>query len=58
MSEFILDISKANERGQVLLPAKIREEFSLKKGDAFLTWVEGDKIILQRLNLEELRKQR
>ncbi len=44
--DFIFDFSSLNNRGQIVIPAKIRRIAKLKKGDRLLTMVTKDETIV------------
>lgn len=44
----LLGSSKVGSRGQVTIPKKARDEFSLKKGDIVLFIKEGEKLIIKK----------
>ncbi|MCG0278387.1 MAG: AbrB/MazE/SpoVT family DNA-binding domain-containing protein [Thermanaeromonas sp.] len=46
-------ITKLSTRGQIVIPKEIRELLSWKAGDHVAVEVQGEKVILRRLVLEE-----
>lgn len=51
-----MDVVKISSRGQIVIPAKIRKEFGLDKGDKLLIERRGDSIILKPVvRLSKLR---
>ncbi|MDN5346740.1 MAG: antitoxin PrlF [Clostridia bacterium] len=48
------EITKLSSRGQVVIPKEIRHKLRWEAGDHITVEVEGDKVILRRLNLESL----
>ena len=43
--KFCGGVTSVGERGQVVIPAEIREKFKLKKGEKLLVFAKGDKFI-------------
>lgn len=46
--------TKLSSRGQVVIPMKIREALDLQEGDSLAVAVQGDRIILRKLTLNDL----
>ena len=46
--------TKLSSRGQVVIPKRIRDALALQEGDALAVVVQGDRIILRKLTLNDL----
>jgi len=46
--------TKLSSRSQVVIPMKIREALNLQEGDSLVVAVQGDRIILRKLTLDDL----
>jgi len=46
--------AKLSSHGQIVLPASVREALGLQAGDSLIVAVQGDKIILRKLILDDL----
>lgn len=48
-----LAATRLSSHGQVVLPAEVREALDLHEGDPLIVAVQGDKIILRKLVLDD-----
>ncbi|KYH32674.1 AbrB/MazE/SpoVT family DNA-binding domain-containing protein [Neomoorella mulderi] len=53
-----VEITKLSSRGQVVIPKEIRQELGWETGDHVAVEVQGDMVILRRLQLESCREER
>ncbi|BAB64965.1 putative antitoxin [Sulfurisphaera tokodaii str. 7] len=44
-------ITKVNKKGIIVIPKGIRDEIGLKEGDAVKITVEGNKIVIEKIDL-------
>jgi len=44
-----MNIGKLSKKGQIVIPKEIREKFGIKPGDAVVFKIQGDKVILERI---------
>jgi len=44
-----MNIGKLSKKGQIVIPKEIREKFGIKPGDAVIFKIQGDKVILERI---------
>ena len=47
------DVVSVGEKGQIVIPKKLRDEFKIEKGTKILVTEEKDKIILKPVKLDE-----
>nr|WP_277998886.1 AbrB/MazE/SpoVT family DNA-binding domain-containing protein [Moorella sulfitireducens] len=53
-----VEITKLSSRGQVVIPKEIRELLGWETGDHLAVEVQGETVILRRLQLESIRQER
>ncbi|WP_406678098.1 AbrB/MazE/SpoVT family DNA-binding domain-containing protein [Neomoorella carbonis] len=53
-----IEITKLSSRGQVVIPKEIRQLLGWETGDHVAVEVQGDMVILRRLQLESCRQER
>ncbi|MEW8957607.1 MAG: AbrB/MazE/SpoVT family DNA-binding domain-containing protein, partial [Moorella sp. (in: firmicutes)] len=53
-----IEITKISSRGQVVIPKEIREHLGWEAGDHLAVELDGETVILRRLQLESLRPER
>ncbi len=49
---FLLDsmnVGKISKKGQVIIPKEIREKFGIKPGDALIFKIQGNKVIIEKI---------
>ncbi len=44
-----MNIGKMSKKGQIVIPKDIRERFEIKPGDAVIFKIQGDKIVLEKI---------
>ena len=44
-----MNIGKLSKKGQIVIPKEIRERFGIKPGDAVIFKIQGDKVILEKI---------
>ena len=44
-----MNIGKLSKKGQIVIPKEIREKFGIKAGDAVIFKIQGDKVILEKI---------
>ncbi len=44
-----MNIGKMSKKGQIVIPKNIRERFEIKPGDAVIFKIQGDKIVLEKI---------
>jgi AbrB family looped-hinge helix DNA binding protein len=44
-----MNIGKLSKKGQIVIPKEIREKFGIKPGDAVIFRIQGDKVILEKI---------
>lgn len=52
MSNYVA-ITRLSSRGQIVIPKEVRESLAWEAGDYVAVEVQGDKVVLRRLVLEE-----
>jgi len=45
-----MNVGKMSKKGQIVIPKEIRDRFGIMPGDAVIFKVQGDKIILEKIN--------
>jgi len=50
----MLSATKMSTKGQVVIPKRLREELGLKPGDPLAMAVNGDRLILRKIILDDL----
>ena len=50
----MLDTTRISSKGQVVIPKRLREALGLRPGDPLLVALQGDKLIIRKLTLEDL----
>ena len=51
-------ITKTNQKGQIVIPAKIRAKFKIKKGTRVNVYEEGNRIIVEPLTHDSIKEGR
>ncbi len=44
-----MNVGKMSKKGQIVIPKEIREKFGIKPGDAVIFKIQGDKVILEKI---------
>lgn len=44
-----MNFGKMNKKGQIVIPKEIREKFGIKQGDTIIFRIQGNKIILEKI---------
>ena len=44
-----MNIGKLSKKGQIVIPKEIREKFGIKPGDAVIFKMQGEKVILEKI---------
>ena len=44
-----MNIGKLSKKGQIVIPKEIREKFGIRAGDAVIFKIQGDKVILEKI---------
>ena len=44
-----MNIGKLSKKGQIVIPKEIRDKFGIKPGDAVIFKIQGEKVILERI---------
>ena len=50
----MLSAAKMSTKGQIVIPKRLREELALKPGDPLAMAVDGDRLILRKITLDDL----
>lgn len=50
----MLSAAKMSTKGQVVIPKRLREELGLKPGDPLAMAVNGDRLVLRKITLDDL----
>jgi AbrB family looped-hinge helix DNA binding protein len=45
-----MNVGKMSKKGQIVIPKEIREKFGILPGDAVIFRVQGNKIIIEKIN--------
>ena len=53
----LLETTKLSNKGQVVIPKRLREKLGLEAGDHLVIALEGDRLILRKLTLEDILKE-
>ena len=53
----LLETTKLSSKGQVVIPKRLREKLGLEAGDHLVVTLEGDRLILRKLTLEDILKE-
>ena len=48
-----IDVISVGEKGQIVIPKKLRDEFKIEKGTKLLISEDNDKIVIKPANLKE-----
>lgn len=44
-----MNVGKMSKKGQIVIPKEIRERFGIKPGDAVIFKIQGDKVIIEKI---------
>ena len=44
-----MNIGKMSKKGQIVIPKDIRDRFAIRPGDAIIFKIQGDKIVLEKI---------
>ncbi|MBY8986607.1 MAG: AbrB/MazE/SpoVT family DNA-binding domain-containing protein [Candidatus Lokiarchaeota archaeon] len=44
-----MNIGKLSKKGQIVIPKEIREKFGIRAGDSVIFKIQGDKVILEKI---------
>jgi len=44
-----MNIGKLSKKGQIVIPKEIRDKFGIKPGDAVIFKIQGEKVILEKI---------
>ncbi|KKK72333.1 hypothetical protein LCGC14_2904920 [marine sediment metagenome] len=44
-----MNIGKMSKKGQIVIPKDIRDRFEIRPGDAIIFKIQGDKIVLEKI---------
>jgi AbrB family looped-hinge helix DNA binding protein len=44
-----MNVGKMSKKGQIVIPKEIREKFGIKPGDAVIFKIQGDKVVLEKI---------
>jgi AbrB family looped-hinge helix DNA binding protein len=47
-----MNVGKMSKKGQIVIPKEIREKFGIKPGDAVIFKVQGDKVIIEKIEVK------
>lgn len=50
----VLETTRISSKGQVVIPKRLRERLGLNTGDSLVVALQGDKLILRRLTLDDI----
>lgn len=50
----MLSVTKMSTKGQVVIPKRLREELGLQPGDPLAMAVDGSRLILRKITLDDL----
>lgn len=50
----ILETTRMSSKGQVVIPKRLRERLGLNTGDSLVVALQGDKLILRKLTLDDI----
>ncbi len=53
----MLSATKMSTKGQIVIPKQIREALGLKPGDPIVMAMDGDRLILRKITLEDLLRE-
>jgi len=53
----MLSATKMSTKGQIVIPKQIREALDLKAGDPIVMAMDGDRLILRKITLEDLLRE-
>ncbi|HAF70531.1 MAG: Transcription regulator, SpoVT/AbrB family [Acetothermia bacterium 64_32] len=53
----MLSATKMSTKGQIVIPKRIREALDLKAGDTIVMAMDGDRLILRKITLEDLLRE-
>ena len=51
------EVTTISEKGQVVIPKSLRKELAMKPGTKFIVYGRGDKVVMKKLELPDLRKE-
>jgi len=44
-----MNVGKMSKKGQIVIPKEIREKFGIKPGDAVIFRIQGNKVIIEKI---------
>ena len=44
-----MNVGKMSKKGQIVIPKEIREKFGIKPGDAVIFSIQGNKVIIEKI---------
>ncbi|TFG25365.1 MAG: AbrB/MazE/SpoVT family DNA-binding domain-containing protein [Promethearchaeota archaeon] len=44
-----MNVGKMSKKGQIVIPKEIRDRFGIKPGDAVIFKIQGDKVIIEKI---------
>ncbi len=44
-----MNVGKMSKKGQIVIPKEIRERFEIKPGDAVIFKIQGNKVIMEKI---------
>jgi len=44
-----MNVGKMSKKGQIVIPKEIREKFGIKPGDAVIFKIQGNKVIIEKI---------
>jgi len=50
----MLSVTKMSTKGQIVIPKRLREELGLQPGDPLAMAVDGERLILRKITLDDL----
>jgi len=50
----LLETTRMSSKGQVVIPKRLRKELGLNVGDSLVVLLQGDRLILRKLTLEDI----
>ena len=50
----VLETTRMSSKGQVVIPKRLRKELGLNAGDSLVVVLQGDRLILRKLTLEDI----
>ena len=50
----LLETTRMSSKGQIVIPKRLREKLGLNAGDSLVVILQGDRLILRKLTLEDI----